>query len=86
MTKGEIKDYNILPNKALQGNYYRDMVIVQFNSSAFPDYEEEKTTLENEDKVITNKYIRPMNEFDFLKMMAKRPNDEFWKKMDMIQT
>ena len=85
--KGDaFKDINLAQNKLLQGNYYRDIVIVQFNSKAYPEQVEEKATLDNEDNLVINKYLRPMNEFCFLEMMETRPNSESWKKIDMIQT
>ena len=86
--KGDaFKEFNLPPGKTLHGNYYRDLVVISFNPNAYHFKEvHQQITLENEDNTINNKNIRPFNEVEFLKIMAKRTNDEYWKTINFIQT
>lgn len=83
--KGEAyKEFNLPSGKTLHGNYYRDIAIVQFYSK---DYVEgDGVDLANEPPVNTKRHLKPMSENEFLKVMSRRPNDEYWKGIEYIQT
>jgi hypothetical protein len=83
--KGEAyKDFNLPVGKTLHGSYYRDIVLVQFYTK--DDNENEEAIFNSEKPSDKAKILRPLSENEFLKMMSRRPNDDYWRKVEFIQT
>ena len=84
-SKGDAyKEFNLPQGKTLHGNFYRDIAIVQFYNENAGDNNSEA---EGENKLpYTPKIYKPVSENEFLKIMSRRPNDEYWKGVEFIQT
>lgn len=82
--KGEAyKEFNMPQGKTLHGNFYRDIAIVQFYNE--PSEEDSEVAKVNNVPFIS-KVVKPVSENEFLKIMSRRPNDDYWKKIEFIQT
>lgn len=78
------KEFGLPAGKTLHGNYYRDIAIAQLYTKNYVPSEE--VNMANEQPVNLQKLTKPLSENEFLKLMSRRPNDEYWKKVEFIQT
>ncbi|CAI2362192.1 unnamed protein product [Moneuplotes crassus] len=82
-SKGEAyKEFNLPQGKTLHGNFYRDIAIIQYynQEGAYNNIQKE------EKQPFISKIYKPVSENEFLRVMTRRPNDDYWKKIEFIQT
>lgn len=73
------EQFDMTYGRNMHSNYYRDLVLVQYNATAKDMYQKGKAK-------VFHKYLHALNEHDFLRLMNKSQNDESWKRVDFIQT
>jgi hypothetical protein len=84
-SKGEgHREFNLPTGKTLHGNFYRDIALVQFCN--LRNQSDENDIGHRAHTPFIPKILKPVSDYEFLKIMGQRPNAEFWKGVDFIQT